>query len=597
MANGGFSPDWLGELKARNDIVTTVSRYIQLQRKGKNHWGCCPFHFEKTPSFSVNEVDQFFHCFGCGVSGDVISFIQKYENVDFMDAINILAKNAGMEVPSIEENEEIKKRKQEKEQILHALREAAIFYRQNLLGNRGAPARAYLQKRGVTQKSVTSFGLGYSPDFDSIVAYLTNKGYSVDLLKKAGIVESNNGRTYDFYGGRLMFPLINMQGDVTGFSGRLIEQKDFAKYKNSPQTMVFDKSRTIFGINLVKKLRNELRGDLNNIILVEGQLDVVSMHQSGFNNAVACLGTALTRSHCLELSKLTKNIVLMLDGDGAGQKATLRSIDVLAQNSELSVKVAKLPEGLDPDEFLKKYGSEKMKELLSSAVESLDYQINSLAENFDLNSNEQRAKFIKQALAIIKTIKDISTQEIYLGLVRNLTNVPVDILRQDLQNLDSTTVETEKVDTNAEPERLGEDAYIKADKFILASLLHRKDYANIQDCDDVEFLDGDLNTVFGYIKQGTKDKPALVSGVFDRVDVENNPLINEIINFSFADNENAKIMWHDCIRQNKLRKFEREKEKLQNDYAKCDLTQRAVVMKQMMEVDKKIQETKKNRRT
>lgn len=588
MAINGFSPDWLGELKARNDIVTTVSHYIKLDRKGKSHWGCCPFHFEKTPSFAVNETDQYFHCFGCGVSGDVIAFVQKYENLDFMEAVQLLAKNAGMEVPTLENNEEIAKRKEEKEQILHALRESAIFYRQVLLSQVGKPAMDYLKNRGVSLKSITNFGLGYSPDFESVKKHLQNKGYSLELLKKAGIIEISNGKSYDFYAGRLMFPLINMQGEVVGFSGRLIEKKDFAKYKNSPQTIVFDKSRTIFGINLLKKLRNETKTNLKNIILVEGQLDVVAMHQAGFNNAVACLGTALTPLHCKELEKLTENVILMLDGDGAGQKATLRSLNVLFQNSELSVKVAVLPDGLDPDEFLKKYDKSKMEEILNAAVEALDYQITSLAANFDLESNEQRAKFVKQALAIIKTFnKDASSQEIYLKKVGKLANLPADVLRQDLQNLDVSAVKVLEEEKMQEPEKLSEDAYIMADKFVLASLLFRKPYANIEDCAEIGFLDKDLNDLYEYIKQGTKDKPALVSGVFDRIDVENNPLISEIINFPFTNEEKGAEIWQDCLVKNKERALDREKELLEKEWKTGDLKQRVEILKKMQEIDKR----------
>ena len=587
MADKGFSPDWLGELKSRNDIVSTISRYIKLDRKGKNHWGCCPFHFEKTPSFSVNEVDQFYHCFGCGVSGDVISFIEKYENVEFYDAVKILAKNAGMEIPNFVQSEEIAKRKEEKEQALHALLDAAIFYRQILFSSKGKPAMNYLLKRGVNSKSIATFGLGYSTDFESLKNFLESKGYSIDLLKKAGLVDINNGRAYDSFGGRLMFPLINMQGEVVGFSGRLIENKDFAKYKNSSQNIVFDKSRTVFGINLAKKLRNELRNDLQNVILVEGQLDVVSMHQAGYKNTVACLGTALTPQHCKELEKLTNNVIVMLDGDEAGKKATLRSLEVLASSSNLSVKVVSLPEGCDPDEFIKKYGKEKMDNLLSSAIESLDYQIKSLAELYNLDSNEQRSKFIKQALIKINKLSDSSTREIYLGLIRKLTNVPVDILRQDLNNLETNSEEIEVTQPKEETIKLNEDAFVLADKFILASLLHRKSYAKLDDCSEIEFMDNDLNTLYEYIKNGTKDKPALVSGVFDRIDVQENPLVLEIINFSFGEENNDEIIWKDCLIKNEQRKLDRQKDILEKEWKKSDLKERIEIGRKMQEIDKR----------
>ena len=514
MANFGISAEWKEELKSRNDIVSTISHYIKLDRKGKNHWGVCPFHYEKTPSFCVNEGEQFFKCFGCGESGDIITFVQKYEGVDFMEALKILAKNSGMEMPTFEKNSDIAKKKEEKEQVLQALRQAAIFYNKVLREPRGKPARDYLEKRGVDAKSVTSFGIGYSPDFESLQKELMKQGFSVDTLKKAGLVDTSaKGRLFDAFGGRLIFPLINTYNDVIGFSARLIEDKPFAKYKNSTQTIVFDKSRVVFGVNLLKKLRKELHGEVPRVVLVEGQLDVVSMHKAGFTNTVACLGTALTPLHAKELKRMTSNVVLLLDGDSAGQKATLRSIDVLRPNG-LSVKVATLPEGSDPDDFLKKHSAEELRKLLDGGVEGTDFQLQTLASNFDLTSNEQKAKFIKGALSIINNLETDAEKSIYLGSVHKKTSVPADVLNRDLNNLEADNPPAEPTQ-NEQPEKIDgylDDAYMLADRFVLASLLYRKSWAKLSDCEEVTFMMQDAKTLFEYIKQGTPEKPAVEIG-------------------------------------------------------------------------------------
>ncbi|MBR1925954.1 MAG: DNA primase [Clostridia bacterium] len=592
MANSGFSTEWKEELKSRSDIVSTVSKYMKLDRKGKNYWGLCPFHYEKTPSFCINEVDQFYKCFGCGESGDVITFVKKFEGVDFMGAVEILAKNAGMEMPKLENNQDLIKQKKEKEQVLQALRQAAIYYNKTLKSPDGKVCLDYLKNRGVSDSSITKFGMGYSKDFESMKNHLLKQGFSEDILKKAGLIDiGSNGKTYDSFAQRLTFPLINSYGEVIGFSARIIEDKPFAKYKNSAQTMVFDKSRVVFGINLIKKLRNELHSNLPRIILVEGQLDVVSMHQAGFNNTVACLGTALTPLHAKELKKMTDNIILLLDGDGAGQKATMRSIDILKPNG-LSVKVAVLPDKLDPDEFLKKYSKEDMASLLDNAIEAVDYQLQTIAKNYDLTSNEQKANYIKSALNLIRSLETDAEKNIYLENVRKLTNIPVDVLRQDLNsvNKEPKSQINEKEQQEA-IKNFEKDAFIVADKFILASLLYRKPWANLSDCEEISFILPDANTLFDYIKSSSPEKPALVSGVFDRIDVENSPFIQNVINCTFNE-ETAKKVWIDCINKNKQRKLLMLKDKLEQQLPQSDIDKRKEIAKKLFEIDIKLAKLK-----
>lgn len=583
-----FSLEWKEELKSRNDIVSTISHYITLKKKGKNYWGVCPFHYEKTPSFSVDGVQQYYKCFGCGEAGDVIQFVQKYENIGFLEAVEILAKNAGMEMPKIEKSPDYEKKKQEKEKILQALRESARFYHQVLNSPKGKVCRDYLEKRGVSHQSITNFGMGYSPDFNSLITHLQSKGFDLDILKKAGLVDvSEKGHPFDAYAQRLIFPLINTFGDVIGFSGRILVASDFAKYKNTAQTVVFDKSKVVFAINLVSKLRKELHSDVPRIVLVEGQLDVVSMHQAGFNNTVACLGTAITPMHAKELKKLTDNIVILLDGDSAGQKATLRSIDIL-KPSGLSIKIATLPEGMDPDEFLKSHSKEDMQELLDNATEAMDFQLKTLAKKFDLKSNEQKSRFIKEALALIKTLETDAEKNIYLEFVRKLTNVPVDILRQDLLNIKvvQPEVKDEITAKNIFSEQ-EQDAFMKADKFLLASLLYRKPWANLGDCLNVSFLNPDATTLFDYVHTPN----FVVGGIFDRIDVQASPFLQSVVNCVFND-ETGEQVWQDCLAKNKERGLLIEKDVLEKSFSSLTSEERKQVANKLFEIDLKLAKLK-----
>lgn len=588
----GFSPEWKEELKSRNDIVSTISRYISLKRKGKNFWAVCPFHHEKTPSFSVDSVNQFYKCFSCGATGDVITFVEKYENLDFVQAVELLAKNAGMEMPKLENSPDLEKKKIEREKILQALRQAALFYHKCLMSEQGKICRNYLEKRGVSKKSIQNFGIGYSPDFNSVLVHLQKLGFDLEILKKAGIADvSSEGKTFDAYAQRLIFPLINTFGEVIGFSGRILDNKPFAKYKNTAQTVVFDKSKVVFAINLIKKLRNELHSNVPRIILVEGQLDVVSMHQAGFNNTVACLGTAVTPLHAKELKKMTDNVIILLDGDSAGQKATLRTIDVL-KPSGLSIKVATLPDGMDPDEFLKTHDSQDMQDLLNDATEAMDFQLKTLAKSFDLNSNEQKSKFTKAALALIKTLDTDAEKNIYLEFVRKLTNVPVDILRQDL--FKTKVQEPQNTDFNTETKIFTEpeqDAFDRADKFVLASLLYHKPWANLTDCFGLKFFKKDANDLFELLQTSTPEKPLLVSSVFDRIDVENSPFVQSVINTTFSD-ETGAVAWQDCIAKNKQRLLLLEKDKLEKSFAQLGTEERKQVANKLFEIDIKLAKLK-----
>ena len=370
----GYQTDWLDELKRRSNIVTVISKYVRLEHKGRKYWGCCPFHNEKTPSFCIDEDEGFYHCFGCKESGDVITFVEKMESCDFMDAVKILAEQNHMDLPEINHaNEDVMKKKEEKERVLKVLEEAYKHYVANLYLSSAKKAQDYIKSRGFTKRELDDFKIGYSNSWTEIITYLKSKGFSYDDMVKAGIaVKKDDGNYFDAMGNRLIFPIFNSFNECIGFSARVLEKSDFAKYKNTAETIVFQKNKVVFGINLLKKLKQE--GLLKKIIFVEGQIDVIAMHRAGFRETVACLGTALTENHAKELKKLCDSAILCFDGDGAGIKATLRSIEILRQ-AGFNIKIATLPEGLDPDEVLKKQGKDKMEEYLNNSLSVMDYLI------------------------------------------------------------------------------------------------------------------------------------------------------------------------------------------------------------------------------
>ncbi len=471
MSGRGFDTAFLDKVRQTNDIVSTISNYVQVTRKGRNFWCNCPFHHEKTPSLCINDTDQFFHCFGCGVSGDVITFIMKIESMDFYDAVKLLASKSNLELPTLSDNKEIEIKKKKRDRIYALLEDAKNHYIENLKTPQAQLARDYILKRDLSEVDVDDFAIGFSLGYDNVVKFLRSKGYSDKEMANAGMVSEKDGRIYDFFAGRLMFPIIDKFNHTIGFSGRALNSDAFAKYKNSPQTEAFDKSSTVFAINLVKKEKQ--KNGINSVIICEGQMDVIAMHKSGFKNAVACMGTALTPIHAREISRLADRVILCFDGDNAGKNATMKAIPVLLEQ-KLDVRVAMLPSGKDPDEMLKEKGADTLRQYLASAIDNMEFRIITLAERFDLKDGKNRATFIAQVVALLNTLSTNSEKQVYLELVSRLTGVSPQILSRDLiENNVSFVQQTEDLKNT-------EDSLLKAQKFVLASILHSKEYVGEQ---------------------------------------------------------------------------------------------------------------------
>ena len=433
-------PDaFLDELVERSDIVDVVSQYVQLTKKGGNLFGLCPFHNEKTPSFSVSPDKQIYHCFGCGKGGGVVSFIMSIENLSFPDAVRFLAEKNGMTVPEESTDQEIPR---QRKRMLELNREAARWFYACLNGPGGAKAAAYLDKRGITRKIANRFGLGAAPEgWDNLLKAMREKGFTQDELLAAGLVTAGQRRkengtrsVYDKFRDRLMFPVIDIRGEVLGFSGRALNDDQEPKYLNSPETLVFSKRRTLFGMNLAK---NTKRGS---ILLVEGNIDVVTLHQAGFDNAVASMGTALTTEQTRLISRYAKEIVICYDNDPAGKKATERALDLL-KNSEFSVRVLKLPDRIvdgkavkiDADDFIRLRGSDAFEQLLSGSGGGMEFRLGELRDKFDLTDDMQRLEYLRAVCNMLAEIASPVEREVWCSRAAAGCGVTADALKQEVE--------------------------------------------------------------------------------------------------------------------------------------------------------------------
>lgn len=415
------SDNLLEEIKSRIDIVDFISDYVPLKKSGQNYKGLCPFHSEKTPSFMVSQPKQIFHCFGCGAGGDVVGFLMKHDNISFGEAVRYIAKKAGITTSDFRSD---KDSSMMREKILQVNEEAMKFFAGNLAGSR--TALDYLKKRGISEESLKNFSIGYAPDQrDALFNHLKKEGYADSLIRKAGLVAAVGNALRDSFSRRIMFPIINTRDDIIAFGGRVMDNS-LPKYINSPETEVFKKGETLFAINLAK---DEIRKK-GYALIVEGYLDSVVCHQYGFKNTVAPLGTALTSRHLQRLRVLTNKVVLVFDGDPAGISAARRSLAILCENN-FKAKVLLLPEGDDPDSFLRKSGSGPFQKMIAGALSMVDFLLQT--------SKEERTDQVREALAMISGVKDILTAEEMLSELADRSRINESALRSELERIRKKT--------------------------------------------------------------------------------------------------------------------------------------------------------------
>ena len=408
-----ISDSTINEIKYRNDVESVISQYVSLKRRGKNLVGLCPFHNEKTPSFTVYPENGSFYCFGCGAGGDVFTFVKLIENLDYIDAVKQLAEKSGVH---IEESNYDNSLNILKEKIFEINRETARFFHNYLMSDGGKWALDYLLGRGLTLSTIKHFGLGAAPDrWDSLINHLKSKGYTISDMMSANVIgKSQKGSYYDRFRRRVMFPIIDIRGKVIAFSGRAMPGEDNkgGKYVNTSDTPVYKKSENLFGMNYAKNHCAE------SVILVEGNMDVISLHQAGFKNTVAALGTSFTEKQAKILSRYTKEVILTLDSDAAGQKAANRAGEIL-KTTGLRVRVVSVPDGKDPDEFIKKHGAARFKAVLEGAVNEIEYKLLTAIGDIDVTSDDGKVKYISRAAEIIAGSQDEIERDIYIGRLSN----------------------------------------------------------------------------------------------------------------------------------------------------------------------------------
>lgn len=544
---------FLQTLKEKNNILEVASGYISLERRGGTHWACCPFHHEKTPSFAINESDQYYHCFGCGESGDVIKFVQSMENVDFMDAVKMLAERANLTVPQTGfDSGKTVEAKRKKDAVLKILNDCAHFYLKNLNSGEADEHINYILKRQIPSDIVRKFGFGASLNYGDLPQYLLSKGYLKQDMIDSGAVSEVNGRLTDAQGGRLIIPIINAMNEVIGFGGRALKKTDVAKYKNTRETIVFNKSKTLYNINLLKKLRKTQT--INDVIMVEGYMDTVSLYQAGFKNVVASMGTSLTQEQARLLKRYTDNVFISYDGDAAGQKANMRGLEIL-KSEGLNVKVVPLPEGLDPDDVIKRYGAEGYKKCLDAAMPLIDFKLQTAKTAFNLNKTEDKRKYVAEAIKIISTAESASVQEDLLKKLRDETGITYESLKRDL----NSSPRVPKPAESEKPERKDDSSVTdKASRFVVAAFLFGAKFAKEADVSSIPFKNDVHNIIANYIRSKIlleqRIQPAELFEFFEEDSADYTEL-TKILDFSDGTalkGEVAERYFYDCIKTLKI---------------------------------------------
>lgn len=580
--------DWIDELISKLNIVDVVSKYVPLTKKGRTYWGCCPFHHEKEPSFAVNEDKQFYHCFGCKESGNVITFIQKIESVEFWDAVKILAKEANFTLPERaftkkEDGIDAKKR----DRLLSLMRAAGRHYYENLNKKEAEPAREYMKMRGLDGALARKFALGYSVDGTEIIDYLKSQGYTTDEIKTAGIIEVGANGLYDVFARRLIIPIVNHLGEVVAFGGRLLNPSTHiaVKYRNSSNTPIFDKSRTLFALNLVK--RKKQKENINYVIIAEGYMDVMMLHKAGFDTAIASMGTALTFKQAKLIKNYSKNVYISYDGDSAGQAATLRGLDILRE-AGLNVKVVVLPDGLDPDDLIKQRGKEAYQKLLDEALTLTEYKLENAAKKYDLSAPDGKSGYAIEALKIIGELDSPVEQEEYVRVVIKNTGYRKETLLKQLG------LTEQKRDEQKEEERQKQEQEQKSEKeltdkralFVVASMIHNRDYADMK-ADIYPYLkDEYLKKAYEYAvncrKTGEKCNPSAMFSLLGEKDAF------KVAGYEFLDGDNA-AKYSACIVGIQADWLNAEKQRLAQEYEKSKSVD---CLKEIMKIEEKLREIK-----
>ncbi len=591
--------DFVQEVKRSNDIVSVIASYIDVKQRGQNFWARCPFHGEKTPSFCINPHQQYYKCFGCQESGDVIKFVQQYESCTFMEALEILAKRANLKMPEFgrqKTDAKLAEKKKKRDIYLDILRDTARFYWKCLYSDSGLVARQYMQNRGFATDTMKTFGIGYSSDMYSLPNYLASKGYHEQDYIAAGVVQqSATGKKFDALCERLIVPVFDISGRVIAFGGRALTQQraQYGKYKNTAETEIFSKKNNLYAINFAKQQKQQ--GNLPYIIMVEGYMDVIAMYQAGVCNCVASMGTSLTEQQAKLLSRLTDTVYICYDGDAAGQHATIRGMDILA-NQGLEVRVMSIPDNQDPDEYIKAHGKDAFVALIEQALPLVDYKLSVLQKYYNIDNvegaqrNNALAKFVKGAVKVLDDIDELSQGQ-YVKAISLKTGYSEEYLRRALNKATVTTDSNEaSADTSqqqqVEQELSSED---KAMYFVAACVLNGLSFADIKhkpQCSN-KFLAKVYDYVFDCKDKGTRPTMDMIYSVAPDADKQEYQRITDYV-FEPSNAATDKKYFDECCSM-----LERARLRMQREHLTAQLKDSSLSEQQFSEIAHNIEQINK----
>ena len=481
-----YSDEVINDVRQSNDIVDVISQYVHLKRSGRNFFGLCPFHNEKSPSFSVSPDKQIFHCFGCGVGGNVFSFITQIEGINFVEAVQMLAERANIQLPTLQDNGD-SQREELKAKVYKVNEFTAEFYHQNLYKPQAKIAQEYVKKRQLSNETLKSFKIGFSGKFDELYQELKKQGFGEREILESGLVNKNErGQYIDRYRNRLMFPICDARGKVIAFGGRVLDDSK-PKYINSPENVVYSKGRNLFGLNVAKK------GDLKRILIVEGYMDVISLHQRGITNVVAPLGTALTEQQGWLLRKNAEQIILSFDSDEAGLKAKLRALDIL-QNMGCDLRILQMEGAKDPDEYIIKYGNARFNNLVDKALSIIEFKVKILKKDLNLENTNDKIKFLNEIAKLISNVDNTIEREVYIEKIAKEYDISKEAIYAEVNKLTYKNVKTEKVLEKPKPVV----THIKREEKVISEAVKRRENTVI-----ALLLMGDLN-IFEILRQNIK---------------------------------------------------------------------------------------------
>ena len=560
-----YSDEILEEVRGANDIVDVISQYIRLKRSGRNYFGLCPFHNEKSPSFSVSPDKQIFHCFGCGVGGNVISFISKIEGIGFKEAIEVLAEKANIKLPTLDNNADSKK-EELKAKVYKVNSFTAEYYHKRLYEPSSKIAQEYVKKRQLNNETLESFKIGFSGKFDELYQALKKEGFKDEEILESGLVNRNdNGKYIDRYRNRLMIPILDERNRVIAFGGRVLDDSK-PKYINSPENIVYSKGRNLFGLNVAKK------GDTKRLLIVEGYMDAISLHQRGITNVLASLGTALTTQQGWLLRKNAEQVILGFDSDGAGQTAVMRAMEVM-QNMGCDMRVLQMTGAKDPDEYVLKYGSARFKKLLEEAISLIEFKIKVLQKDLNLENAGDKIKFLNEIAKLISKIDNTMEREIYIEKIAKGYNISKEAIYAEVNKLQYSNRQSSKILEREKPvvkkknlqisEEISDEIRKRENTIIWILINSVETYKTIKENIKIEdFKDKENKEILRQIYDELEKGNTNISSVLDHIDneqIQNH--LTEIMAEDYGITDNSKAI-EDLLKKYELERLQNKRDKL-----------------------------------